>query len=76
LEQEKREIPERIEKIRYQYTKVGTITQEIFKENTYYIRDSHANYVLATEWKENEIYYTLVSLTDQQIADDIIAIEK
>lgn len=76
LEQEKREISGRIEKIKYQYTKVGTIAQEIFKENTYYVRDGHANYVLATEWKENEIYYTLVSLTDQQIADDIIAIEK
>ena len=76
LKQEKREIPGRIEKIKYQYTKVGAIAQEIFKENTYYIRDGHANYVLATEWKENEIYYTLVSLTDKQIADDIIAIEK
>ena len=76
LKQEKREIPGRIEKIRYQYTKVGTIAQEIFKENTYYVRDGHANYVLATEWKENEIYYTLVSLTDKQIADDIIALKK
>lgn len=76
LEQEKREILGRIEKIKYQYTKVGTITQETFKENTYYVRDGYANFILATEWKENEIYYTLVSLTDQQIADDIIAIEK
>lgn len=76
LEQEKKEIPGKIDKIKYQYTKVGAIAQEAFKEDTYYVRDGYASFILATEWKENEIYYTLVSLTDQQIADDIAAIEK
>lgn len=76
LEQEKKEIPGKIDKIKYQYTKVGAIAQEAFKEDTYYVRDGYASFILATEWKENEIYYTLVSLTDQQIADDIVAIEK
>lgn len=76
LEQEKKEIPGKIDKIKYQYTKVGAIAQEAFKEDAYYVRDGYASFILATEWKENEIYYTLVSLTDQQIADDIAAIEK
>lgn len=76
LKEEIKELNERIAAIEHQYTKIGALEEDVFKENTYYVFDGISTYSLAASWEENQVYYTYQQLTKDQITNDLAAIEQ